>query len=217
MEIIKSFIDFILHLDVHLFAIVQQYGTLVYLLLFVIIFCETGLVITPFLPGDSLLFVAGTLSAQGSINIFLLAGLMFIAAILGDAVNYWIGHYIGPKVFENKRFKLINKEHLQKAQKFYEQKGPIVIVIARFIPIVRTFAPFVAGVSKMNFIKFAIFNIAGGFIWVSLMTFGGYFFGNIPIIKENITHFSILIIIVSLIPVAKELIQKKVKKNRRAY
>ncbi|KMY50286.1 DedA family protein [Peribacillus loiseleuriae] len=213
MQAIKSLIDFILHIDTHLLALVSQYGTLTYFILFLIIFGETGLVITPFLPGDSLLFVAGSIAAQGSLNIWILLIILFIGAILGDTVNFWIGHYIGPKVFENDRFKLINKKYLLKAQDFYERKGPIVIVLARFIPIVRTFAPFVAGVSKMNFRKFVIYNIVGGGLWIFLMTLAGFFFGSIPIIKENFSLVTIAIIIISLIPVAKSVIQMKFKKT----
>ncbi|MFO1446168.1 DedA family protein [Bacillus sp. Bva_UNVM-123] len=213
MQVIKGIIDFILHIDKHLLEIVSQYGTLTYLILFLIVFGETGLVVTPFLPGDSLLFVAGTIAAQGSLNIWLLLTILFVAAVIGDTVNYWIGHYIGPKVFENNRFKLINKKYLLKAQDFYERKGAIVIVIARFIPIIRTFAPFVAGVSKMNFRVFVIFNIFGGALWVLTMTLAGFFFGSIPIIKENFSLVTIAIIIVSLIPVIKSVIEMKTKKE----
>ena len=214
MQAIKSLIDFILHIDAHLLAIVSEYGTLTYLILFLIVFGETGLVVTPFLPGDSLLFVAGTIAAQGSLNIWLLLTILFVAAIIGDTVNYWIGHYIGPKVFENDRFKLINKKYLLKAQDFYERKGAIVIVIARFIPIIRTFAPFVAGVSKMNFRVFIIFNIFGGALWVLTMTLAGFFFGSIPIIKENFSLVTIAIILVSLIPVIKSIIEMNSKKEK---
>ncbi len=212
MQPIKGIIDFILHIDMHLLSIVSQYGALTYLILFLILFCETGLVITPFLPGDSLLFVAGSIAAQGSLSIGTLLVILFIGAVLGDAVNFWIGHTIGPKVFENDRFKLINKEYLLKAQDFYERKGPIVIVLARFIPIIRTFAPFVAGVSKMNFRKFIFYNIVGGGLWVLSMTLAGFFFGSIPIIKDNFSLVTIVIIILSLIPVAKSIIQKSFKK-----
>ncbi|HYK72917.1 MAG TPA: VTT domain-containing protein, partial [Pseudoneobacillus sp.] len=185
MQTLKGFIDFILHLDTHLLSIVNQYGTLTYLILFTIIFCETGLVIIPFLPGDSLLFVAGAIAAQGSLNLWLLFGIMTFGAVLGDGVNYTIGKWIGPRVFENNRFKLINKEYLHRAQDFYDRKGAIVIVLARFIPIVRTFAPFVAGISKMNYRKFFIYNLVGGVLWVTTMLLAGFFFGNIPVVKEN--------------------------------
>lgn len=212
MQTLKSFIDFILHLDTHLTSIVSEYGTLTYLILFLIIFCETGLVIIPFLPGDSLLFIAGTIGALGSLNIWLLIFILIIGAVLGDGVNYLIGKLLGEKVFDNQRFRLINKKHLQKAQDFYDQKGAIVIVLARFIPIVRTFAPFVAGISKMNYSKFVIYNIAGGALWVTTMTLAGYFFGNIPLVKENFGLVTIAIIIISLLPVLKAFIQSKMKK-----
>lgn len=212
MQVIKSFIDFILHLDIHLLPLVSQYGNLIYFLLFIIIFGETGLVIMPFLPGDSLLFVAGSLAAQGSLNIVILLVILFVGAVLGDTMNFWIGHYIGPKVFENTRFTLINKKYLLKAQDFYNRKGAIVIVLARFIPIIRTFAPFVAGVSKMDYKKFIIYNMIGGGLWVALMTLAGFFFGSIPIIKEHFSLVTIAIIIISLIPVAKSIIQMKLTK-----
>lgn len=208
----KGFIDFILHLDTHLLSIVNQYGTLTYLILFTIIFCETGLVIIPFLPGDSLLFVAGAIAAQGSLNIWLLFGIMTFGAVLGDGVNYTIGKWVGPRVFENNRFKLINKEYLHRAQDFYDRKGAIVIVLARFIPIVRTFAPFVAGISKMNYRKFFIYNLVGGVLWVTTMLLAGFFFGNIPVVKENFSLVTVAIVVFSSIPVIKSLIQKRFKK-----
>jgi membrane-associated protein len=214
VQAIKGLIDFILHLDTHLLSIVTQYGTLTYLILFSIIFFETGLVILPFLPGDSLLFVAGTIAAQGSLNIGLLILILFISAVVGDGVNYSIGKFLGPKVFENQRFKLINKKHLQKAQDFYDQKGAIFIVLARFIPIVRTFAPFVAGVSKMKYKTFIMYNIIGAALWVTLMTLAGFFFGNIPVVKENFSLVTIAIIVISLIPVVKGLIQSKLQKSK---
>lgn len=212
MQTLKGFIDFILHLDTHLLSIVNQYGTLTYLILFTIIFCETGLVIIPFLPGDSLLFVAGAIAAQGSLNLWLLFGIMTFGAVLGDGVNYTIGKWIGPRVFENNRFKLINKEYLHRAQDFYDRKGAIVIVLARFIPIVRTFAPFVAGISKMNYRKFFIYNLVGGVLWVTTMLLAGFFFGNIPVVKENFSLVTVAIVVFSSIPVIKSLIQKRFKK-----
>jgi membrane-associated protein len=183
------------------------------MILFLILFCETGLVVLPFLPGDSLLFVAGSIAAQGSLNIGVLLLIMFIGAVLGDTVNYMIGHYIGPKVFESKRFRFINKEHLQKTQDFYDRKGPIVIVLARFIPIIRTFAPFVAGVGKMNYRKFIAYNIAGGGLWVLLMTLAGYFFGNIPVVRDHFSLVTVGIIIISVIPVVNSFIQHKLRKS----
>jgi membrane-associated protein len=213
VQTIKSFIDFILHLDTHLLSMVNQYGTFTYILLFIILFSETGLVIIPFLPGDSLLFIAGSIAAQGSLNIWALIIILFVGAVLGDAVNYSIGSFIGPKVFENDRFKLINKEHLQKAQDFYDRKGAIVIVLARFIPIIRTFAPFVAGVSKMHYRKFVVYNIVGAGLWVLLATLAGYFFGNIPVVKDNFSLVTIAIVVLSFIPVAKSLIQSRLKRS----
>ncbi len=172
---------------------------------------ETGLVVTPFLPGDSLLFAAGALSAIGSLNIFVLYGIMLVAAILGDTVNYWIGHFIGPKVFE-KDHKFLKREYLYKAQNFYDKHGGKAIILARFVPIVRTFAPFVAGVGKMNYSKFIMFNIVGGTAWVTLFTFAGYFFGNLPIIKENFHYTVFAIIILSLVPIVYEWAKTKSKK-----
>lgn len=204
MEIIKFLADFILHIDKNLLLITQQYGVATYVILFMIIFMETGLVITPFLPGDSLLFAAGALAALPSgLNITLLFFLLVTAAFLGDTVNYWIGHFLGPKVFkaDSKFFKL---EHLLKAQAFYEKHGGKAIVLARFVPIVRTFAPFVAGIGNMNYFKFLMYNLSGGFLWVSIFLFLGYFFGNLPFVKENFELTVVVIIALSLLPVAYE-------------
>src|SRR3989344_7385355 len=178
-----NLIDFILHIDKYLYLIVQDYGILSYLILFFIVFCETGLVVTPFLPGDSLLFVAGTLAANGILNLFFLFLVFVIAAILGDTVNYWIGNYFGERVFLKSRF--VNKNYIEKTKEFYRKHGGKTIVIARFIPIIRTFAPFIAGVGKMNYLSFLAYNVIGGIVWVALFTLGGYYFGNMPIVKEN--------------------------------
>jgi membrane-associated protein len=208
VQIIKLLIDIFLHLDKNLNQVITQFGQVTYLLLFIIIFCETGLVITPFLPGDSLIFAAGTFAASGSLNIWILFFLINLAAILGDTVNYWIGHFIGPKVFE-KNYRFLKREHLEKTHKFYEKYGGKTIILARFIPIIRTFAPFVAGVGKMTYWKFISYNIAGGILWVSLFTFGGYFFGNIPIIKKNF-HIAILaIVFLSVLPAIFEYLRHK--------
>jgi len=191
-----NIIDFFLNIDEYLISLVQVYGYYVYLILFAIIFLETGFVITPFLPGDSMIFVAGTLSAQGVLNPYMLFIIISLAAILGDTLNYWIGKYIGERVFH----KYINEKYLDKTKEFYEKHGAKTIVIARYIPIVRTFAPFVAGVGKMNYLKFLIYNVVGGITWVAIFVFGGYFFGNIPFVRENLTFVVLAIILTSFIP-----------------
>jgi membrane-associated protein len=199
MEIIYYLIDFIVHIDKHLAEIISAYGTLTYFILFAIIFAETGLVITPFLPGDSLLFAAGTFAALGSIDVYILFVILCIAAILGDTVNYWVGHYIGPRVFkEDRRF--IKKAYLEKTHAFYEKYGGKTIIIARFIPIIRTFAPFVAGVGAMNYSKFILYNITGGIVWIGSFLFAGYFFGNIPFVRNNFSLVILVIIIISVVP-----------------
>src|SRR3989344_2785756 len=199
MNIISSFIDFILHLDKYLSTIIQNYGTLTYLFLFLIIFLETGLVVTPFLPGDSLLFAAGTFAALGSLDVFVLFFTLSIAAIIGDTINYSIGKFLGSKAFE-KYPRVFKKEYLDKTHKFYEKYGSKTIVLARFVPIVRTFAPFIAGIGKMSYLKFLAYNVVGGILWVGLFTFGGYYFGNIPLVKNNFSAVIIIIIIVSFMP-----------------
>lgn len=208
MEYLEYLIDIFINLDKHLLWIVDEYRTWIYLILFLIIFCETGLVVTPFLPGDSLLFAAGAMAALGIMNIWLLVVLLCVAAILGDSVNYSIGKFFGVKVFE-KNYRFINKNHLLKANSFYQKHGGKTIIIARFIPIVRTFAPFVAGIAQMNYPRFVTFNILGGIIWVFICSFAGYFFGNIPIIKDNFSIVIIAIIIISLLPIAIELFKNQ--------
>lgn len=190
-----NLIDFILHIDKYLHLIVQNYGILSYLILFFIVFCETGLVITPFLPGDSLLFVAGTLAANGILNLFFLFLVFVIAAILGDTVNYWIGNYFGERVF----LRFVNKNYIESTKEFYKKHGGKTIVIARFIPIIRTFAPFIAGVGKMNYLRFLIFNIIGAIVWVGIFVFGGYYFGGISFVQNNLSFVLFGIIIISLI------------------
>ena len=209
---IETFIDYFLHLDKHLLTLVTDYKSWVYLILFLIIFCETGLVVAPLLPGDSLLFAAGALAALGAINIWLLIIILCVAAILGDSLNYSIGKFIGIKVFE-KNYRFINKNHLLKAQSFYEKHGGKTIVIARFVPIVRTFAPFVAGIGRMNYQHFITFNILGGILWVFICSFAGYFFGNIPVIKENFSIVIIVIILISLLPIVIEFIKTRYLKT----
>lgn len=204
MAIINNLIDFILHLDKYLNLIIQNFGVLTYFILFLIIFAETGLVAAPFLPGDSLLFAAGTFAAVGSLNVLWLFAILTAAAILGDSLNYAIGKFIGPKMFkEHSRF--LKKEYLDKTHKFYEKYGKKTIVFARFVPIVRTFAPFLAGLGKMSYAHFLFYNIFGGILWVGLFIFGGYFFGNIPIVKENFTIVIFIIIIVSFLPMLIEI------------
>lgn len=200
MELLALFIDLVVHLDDHLQALVAAYGAWVYLILFLIVFCETGLVVTPFLPGDSLLFVAGAIAAAGGMNIHLLVVLLIIAAILGDAVNYSVGHYLGPRVLKDRNSRWLNPKHLERAHAFYEHHGGKTIIIARFVPIVRTYAPFVAGAASMPYPRFALYNITGAIVWVVSLGYAGYFFGNIPLIKDNLTVVIIAIIILSILP-----------------
>lgn len=199
MEIIRFLIDFVLHLDQHLGEVIQNFGSWTYLLLFFIIFLETGFVVTPFLPGDSLLFAAGAFAGMGWLNVSLLFFLLAGAAILGDTVNYWIGHFIGPRAFSG-NIRFLKQEYLIRTREFYEKHGGKTIVLARFVPIVRTFAPFVAGVGAMSYGRFVTYNVVGGIIWVALFSFGGYFFGNIPFVKENFTLVILGIIFVSVLP-----------------
>ncbi|KAA5540352.1 DedA family protein [Adhaeribacter rhizoryzae] len=224
MELLHNFIDFFLHLDVHLSQIIHDYGIWAYLILFLIIFVETGLVVMPFLPGDSLLFAAGAFAAPqltqagelvpGPFNVFYLIGLLFVAAFLGDTLNYYIGDYIGPKVFR-RNYRFLKKEHLLKTQHFYEKHGAKTIIFARFIPIIRTFAPFIAGVGTMKYSKFIAYNIIGGFIWVALFVAAGYFFGNIPAVKKNFTLAIFAIIIISILPPLYEFAKHKLSAKSR--
>ena len=217
MELIYSLIDFILHIDDHLVEIVNNYQTWTYLILFLIIFAETGLVVTPFLPGDSLLFAAGAIIAkpETDLNIFIMWGLLFTAGIIGDLVNYHIGKYIGPKAFSG-RYKFLKKEYLDKTEGFYDKYGGKTIIYARFVPIIRTFAPFVAGVGSMSYTKFASYNIIGSFLWVTSFLFIGYFFGGLPIIKDNFTIVIFAIIILSLVPPILEVVKEKYKNKKQA-
>ncbi|HOX96537.1 MAG TPA: DedA family protein [Candidatus Woesebacteria bacterium] len=210
MEIVKYIIDLFLHVDKNLVAIISQYGTLTYGLLFFVIFMETGLVVTPFLPGDSLLFAAGALAAMGSMKIGLLFLLMVVAAILGDTVNYWIGHKIGRGVFE-KGSRFFKKEYLEEAEAFYAKHGGAAIFLGRFVPIVRTFVPFVAGVSEMSYKHFITYNIVGGLSWVTLFLMGGFLFGNIPFVKENFHYVVVLIVLISVVPILWGVIKKRKK------
>jgi membrane-associated protein len=200
MDIILYFIDFFIHLDQYLPVIVEGFGVWIYVIVFIVIFCETGLVVTPVLPGDSLLFALGALAALGALHIEALLILLCIAAIAGDSVNYAIGHYIGPKVFSYEDSRFFKKKYLLKTHEFYEKHGGKTIIIARFMPFIRTFAPFVAGVGAMNYSKFILFNITGGIAWIGIFLLGGYFFGNIPIVKSNFTVVIMVIIIISVMP-----------------
>ena len=209
MEILQTFIDVVLHLDTHLTDLVNQYGVATYAILFLIVFAETGFVVTPFLPGDSLLFAAGAIASLGSLNLLLIIALLILAAIAGDTVNYWIGHYFGKKLVDNPKITFINQEHIDKTEQFYKKHGAKTIILARFVPIVRTFAPFVAGVGSMHYSTFVLYNVVGGVLWVGIFTLLGYFFGNMEIIKENFHYAVFAIIGLSLIPVAYEYIQHK--------
>ncbi|OLN30655.1 MULTISPECIES: DedA family protein [Desulfosporosinus] len=200
MDFIKTLVDLFLHLDKNLELVIQGYGMWTYLILFILVFLETGLVVTPFLPGDSLLFVAGAFSASGSLNVVLLFITLGIAAILGDTANYQIGHFVGPKVFTKSNTRLFKKEHLERTQLFYEKHGGKTIIIARFIPVIRTFAPFVAGIGEMTYLRFLSYNLIGGIAWVTILLFGGYLFGNLPIVRNNFTTVILAIIFISILP-----------------
>jgi membrane-associated protein len=206
---IQIFIEYFMHLDTHLSAITNEYGLLAYLLLFMIVFCETGLVVTPFLPGDSLIFATGALAASGSLNLFAILVILCIAAIAGDTVNYQIGHLLRNKVTSNEKIRFIKQEHLDRTHSFFEKYGAKTIIIARFVPIIRTFAPFIAGVGTMSYSKFISYNVFGGVSWVALFLFGGYFFGNLPVVKDNFSFVIIGIIFVSLLPGIITYIQSK--------
>jgi len=208
-------IEIFLHLDKYLQTAVNEYSTITYLLIFTVIFCETGLVVTPFLPGDSLLFTAGALAGIGSFNIWLLFAIIFIAAVAGDALNYHIGKISGPKIFRKEESSLLfNKEHLITAQNFYEKHGKATIIIARFIPIMRTFAPFVAGIGRMPYRIFLMYNVTGALLWCSLFIFGGFLFGNIPWVKEHFGILILVIIFISLMPIAREVISHYIRKRK---
>jgi membrane-associated protein len=205
MELITNFVDLFLHLDQHLKAVIEQFGIWTYLILFAIVFCETGLVVTPILPGDSLLFAAGAFAANdGPLELSWLLGLLTVAAILGDAVNYSIGHFLGPKVLTG-NWRFLKREYLERTQRFYDRYGGKTIILARFVPIVRTFAPFLAGVGKMSYVRFASFNVIGALIWIFLFTLGGYFFGNIKLVKENFTLVILAIVGISILPAIIEM------------
>jgi membrane-associated protein len=212
MELISKAIDLFLHLDKHLNDIIGQYGSWTYLIFFLIVFCETGLVVTPFLPGDSLLFAAGAFAALGSLNVFWLLVLLSIAAIAGDTVNYWLGHWVGPKVFHRENVRFLNKKHLERTHAFYERYGGKTIIIARFVPIVRTFAPFVAGIGSMSYLRFIFYNVVGGVAWVAICVFAGYYFGNLEIVKKNFSLVIIAIVLISVLPMLVEYIRHRARR-----
>lgn len=209
---LKFLLDIFLHLDKYLSILINNFGTFIYFILFFVIFMETGFVVTPFLPGDSILFAGGAFASLGSLNVVYLFLTLFLAAVCGDTVNYWIGYKVGPEIF-NKDSRFIKRKYLDDTKKFYEKHGGKTIVIARFVPIVRTFAPFVAGIGIMSYKRFIIFNILGGFLWTSIFVFGGYFFGNIKIVKDNFEFVILTIIFISILPMLIELIRSKIRKK----
>jgi membrane-associated protein len=209
VDIIYWFWDFFIHLDVHMGDVIKTYGIYTYGLLFIIVFCETGLVVTPILPGDSMLFSAGTFASLGYMDVWLLSVLLSVAAIAGDTVNYWIGHYLGTKVFQYKKSRFFNPEHLMRAHKFYEKYGGKTIIIARFVPIIRTFAPFVAGIGSMSYGRFIAYNVIGGLAWVLICVFAGYFFGNLPFVKKNFSLVILAIVFISILPGIIELLRHR--------
>jgi len=213
MDFIANIIDFFLHLDKHLSELILQYKAWTYLILFVVIFCETGLVVTPFLPGDSLLFAAGSFAALGAMKVGWLFVILVIAAVGGDTVNYWIGHYFGPKILQKENVRYYKKENMERTHAYYEKHGGKTIIIARFVPIIRTFAPFVAGIGSMSYAKFISYNVIGGVSWIALFVFGGYFFGNIPLVKKNFSLVILAIIFISLLPGVVEFARQRKKKK----
>jgi membrane-associated protein len=208
MDLFRSIIDLFLHLDEHLSQVISQYGVWTNLILFLIVFAETGLVVTPFLPGDSLLFAAGTFAALGALDVRVLLVLLMVAAIIGDTVNYWVGAWIGPRAFSG-RVRWLRKDYLDRTHAFYEKHGGKTIIIARFVPIIRTFAPFVAGVGAMSYGTFLLYNVVGAVLWVGLFVLGGFFFGNIPVVKENFTIVILAIIAISVMPIAYEALRAR--------
>jgi membrane-associated protein len=215
MELILQLIDLFLHLDKYLGEVIRTYGLWTYLFLFIVIFIETGLVVTPFLPGDSLLFAAGTFAGLGDLNAALLFFLLSLAAVLGDTVNYWIGHFVGPRAFSGE-IRFLKKEYLDRTHAFYEKHGGKTIILARFIPIIRTFAPFVAGVGAMTYSHFITYNVVGGVVWVGLFVFVGYFFGNLPIVQENFSLVIIAIILISVLPGVIEFLRERSRTKKEA-
>jgi membrane-associated protein len=211
MELLAFFWDLVVHLDKHLAALLQQYGPWIYALLFLIVFCETGLVVTPFLPGDSLLFVAGALWAAAGMDARVLAATLIVAALCGDNVNYWVGRYIGPKVFRWEGSRFFNRKALDRTHAYYERFGGRTIIIARFVPLVRTFAPFVAGVGTMPYLRFLAFSVAGALLWVISLVTAGYYFGNVPIVKENLAIMILVIVALSVAPIVIEFVRLQLR------
>lgn len=214
MDLILQYADFILHIDRHLGLLFEQYGTLLYFILAGVVFCETGLVVTPFLPGDSLLFAVGALGGAGLIDPWLACGLITAGAIVGDNTNYWLGRRLGPAVFTRETSRLLNKKHLFHAQAFYEHHGGKTIVIARFVPIIRTFAPFVAGIGRMRYSRFLTYSLGGGILWTGLLIGAGYYFGNIPFVRRNFGLVIIAIIIISLVPACVEFLRTRARMRK---
>ena len=204
VDVFRHAVDVVLHLDRYLQAIIQDYGVWTYLILFLIVFCETGLVVTPFLPGDSLLFAVGTFAAIGALDLGLCLGLLLVAAVAGDAVNYAIGARVGPAIFRRDDVRFLNRKHLKRTHEFYERHGPLTIVIARFVPIVRTFAPFVAGVGRMTYGRFAVYNVSGAALWIVGLVLAGFAFGNIPVVRRNFSVVVLAIIALSILPAVVE-------------
>lgn len=213
MQILTFLFDFVLHIDVHLAQIMATYGVATYAILFGIIFMETGLVFTPFLPGDSLLFAAGALAALGSLNVFVLVALLFCAALIGDTTNYWIGHFFGKKIVAHPVIP-INEEHIKKTEAFFKKYGGKTIIMARFMPIIRTFTPFVAGVGNMGYGRFISYSVLGALLWVSIATFSGYFFGNIQFVRKNFSLVILIVILISLVPIILEVINRKLRHSK---
>jgi membrane-associated protein len=216
MEFLRTIIDWVLHIDRHLDQLIGQFGPWIYVLMFLIIFCETGLVVTPILPGDSLLFALGAFAARGSLDVLILLLILPIAAILGDSVNYKIGAMLGPRIFRGEKVRFLNKDHLKQTHEFYERYGGKTIILARFVPIVRTFAPFVAGMGQMTYRRFMSFNVIGGIVWIVLFVMAGYWFGNIPVVQKNFTLVMLAIVVLSVIPPVIEVWRaKREKKNAK--
>ena len=214
MEFLTGFVDIVLHLDRHLQWLVENYGPWIYAILFVIVFCETGLVVAPFLPGDSLLFVAGTLAAAGDMYIHGLFAALAAASFLGDNTNYWIGRYIGPRVFTREGSRLLNPEHLARTQRFYDRYGAKTVFFARFVPVIRTFAPFVAGIGHMRYSRFLFFSFSGSIAWVGSLAYAGYFFGNVPLVKSNLSLAIVIIILLSIAPGVVEYLRYRLRRSR---